>query len=377
MPTLLERLRRPWAGAALSLLATSMLAAPWLADAQIDRLERLGTRLNLLVTRGTTEEHRVQANGVPRLNYARVASRENFNPVYTAMYALHYHQESHPEAQRHVVLPYYHIYAPPSASQVEAEARFLACADDLLQHSTQERRAGQALVLWKYGFPWPSYHLQPGWLSALAQGLAAQVLFRAHHLRQDPHFRLAAVQSLRAMVLRQDLGGTALPDQGGLWFEEYSDTQAIHTYVLNGHMHSLVALWEAVHQEALPEFAPALQQGFSSYLQQRARYVVPTRDWTDYDRVGNPANWKYHHVNLALSEELAALMGQPNASMTALVGPPPSFFTREFLRNRPNPIDLTILGLAWLELVSMGLLLGAIWRWGWPKLRPRRLHDAD
>lgn len=114
---------------------------------------------------------------------------------------------------------------------------------------------------WRYGFEWriggPQLTLEPGWTSALAQGLALSVLAEAHDAAGDTRYEQAARAGFQFMMRPVEDGGVRTDMDGGLWFEEYPTDPP--SYVLNGFVTALIGLDDA--RELVPEAGAAFAEG--------------------------------------------------------------------------------------------------------------------
>jgi D-glucuronyl C5-epimerase C-terminus len=115
------------------------------------------------------------------------------------------------------------------------------------------RRAARWLVRaqapdggWRYEFPWQVADvelLQPGWMSAIAQGQAISLLTRLHVVTGRRAFLRAARRAVRPFRIGVRRGGVRRRAFGGPWFEEYPTT-AGPSLVLNGAMFGLLGLYD-------------------------------------------------------------------------------------------------------------------------------------
>lgn len=101
-----------------------------------------------------------------------------------------------------------------------------------------------------YSFEWsrsPEVTLQPGWVSAIANGFAIRGLATAYKCTQnESYLDLAAlyVDAFR-IVNRKDKQSpwiSYVDDYGFLWFDEYPSDSDGPSFVLNGHVHALLGL---------------------------------------------------------------------------------------------------------------------------------------
>ncbi len=98
---------------------------------------------------------------------------------------------------------------------------------------------------WRYRFRFtvqgfPALH--PGWVSAMAQGQAMSLLWRAYRLHPAPAFRAAAVRAVGVFSRSIGSGGVVGDFDGVPWYEEYPTRPGSH--VLNGYLFSLLGLYD-------------------------------------------------------------------------------------------------------------------------------------
>lgn len=124
-----------------------------------------------------------------------------------------------------------------------ARASFLAQAQYFL-------RAQREDGAFPYEFASPRYGAQSGWLSAMAQGMAASVLLRAHALTAEPKYREAALRAARPLALDISKGGVSFIRDGAVFFEEIASADPVH--ILNGHLCAAFAVWELTEHKIAP-----------------------------------------------------------------------------------------------------------------------------
>lgn len=147
-----------------------------------------------------------------------------YNPVTVANYALHNYELLYNGSDH-------------------ARAKFLAQAQYLLR---SQREDGA----YPYEFAVPRYGVGPGWLSAMAQGLAASALIRAHYLTGNSAYREAALRAARLFSLDVSHGGVSFIRNNAVFFEEIASADPVH--ILNGHLCAAFAVWELTQQDLAP-----------------------------------------------------------------------------------------------------------------------------
>lgn len=187
--------------------------------------DALGDYLNygLIVHHRESDTLRFDENGVPMLKYD---GSFHYNPVTVAEYALSEYGR--------------YLLGESSA------AGLLAGADALA--AVQDQRGALP-----YSFSWRHYlesrPYKPGWTSAMAQGLALSVYYRAYSVTGDPRYIEAGNAALSYLNTSVEEGGVrdtldALDAQldSHVIFEEYVTDPAVYT--LNGFMFTMLGLYD-------------------------------------------------------------------------------------------------------------------------------------
>jgi heparosan-N-sulfate-glucuronate 5-epimerase len=128
-----------------------------------------------------------------------------------------------------------HLEGEPTAEE------FFRFADWLMEHATPGIAGG---LVWRADMPVAKYGLQPGWISAMAQGQAISVSLRAHALSGEERYLEAARAALSPLLTPVSEGGAQNSIDGIPVLEEYPTPTA--SAVLNGW---IFALW-GVHELA-------------------------------------------------------------------------------------------------------------------------------
>lgn len=140
------------------------------------------------------------------------------------------------------------LYNPVSIAQYGLYCHGRLCEGD---ESARDPFLNQARYLrdnqgtdgtYRYDFEHPAYGLLPGWISSLAQGEAASLLFRAYANTRDESFLNAACAALTSFTRDVAQGGVSFLRGNDVFFEEYA---ACPVHIFPGHIASAFALWEA------------------------------------------------------------------------------------------------------------------------------------
>jgi heparosan-N-sulfate-glucuronate 5-epimerase len=178
----------------------------------------------------------------------------------------------------------------------------LLAADWLVRH---QRDNGA----WLYRFPFTVSGFPPlarNWVSAMAQGQAMSLLWRAHRLRPRAAYRRAALRALRPFERSIGDGGV-VSDFGGVpWYEEYPTQPASH--VLNGYGFSLLGLYDVAPWS--DRAARLFRVGVASL---RARLARFDRAGGSYYLPGLPASRYYNGVHVDLLTAIDSV--RPSATL--------------------------------------------------------------
>jgi heparosan-N-sulfate-glucuronate 5-epimerase len=166
-------------------------------------------------------------------------------------------------------------------------------------------------LLLQYNFPLPIYNLKAPWFSAMANGLALQVLTKAHELTQDFRYLIAAKSLLNAFFIEVKDGGITYKDSPyEWWYEEYAsnDKNAKISRVLNGMLFTVVAIYD--YYKYTNDFDAKLlfDKGINSIKKEISKYN--DNGYSYYDLLRNPSN-KYHKIHVDLTKKLYHITGEP------------------------------------------------------------------
>lgn len=123
-----------------------------------------------------TESVKYDKSGIPSYNYGTVEGKYiglQRNPVTISNEALNFYKE----------------YQNGSPKNETAKQLFMNNADWLVRNVvTKELNASYPYSTYEYTFPWPYYSLDPPWRSGIPQGLALEVLVKAHELTGEKRY---------------------------------------------------------------------------------------------------------------------------------------------------------------------------------------------
>lgn len=149
---------------------------------------------------------------------------------------------------------------------------------------------------WRYDFPFTIRGFAPlkrGWISAMAQGQAMSLLWRASKLSRRPSYRRAALRALRPFAKPVARGGVVASFDGVPWYEEYPTRPG--SFVLNGYLYALLGLYDVAPWSR--GAARLFDRGFTSLRAQIARFDRPGGS---FYMPGLPASNFYNGVHVDL-----------------------------------------------------------------------------
>jgi peptidoglycan/xylan/chitin deacetylase (PgdA/CDA1 family) len=157
---------------------------------------------------------------------------------------------------------------------------------------------------WRHHWPMHTYHLEPPWVSAMAQGEAASLLVRLHVARGGEDLAEGARRALEPMYRALDDGGVRSVLAGHPFLEEYPTRPPSH--VLNG---AIFALW-GYYDVGVGLDDERARRGFEYCAAGIAAGIdrYDTGRWSRYDlyphALANLASPAYHSLHI---EQLRAL----------------------------------------------------------------------
>jgi heparosan-N-sulfate-glucuronate 5-epimerase len=197
---------------------------------------------------------------------------------------------------------------------------WLEAALGAARHFRDEQRADGG---WAHLAPMRhTYVLEPGWLSAMAQGEGASLLVRAHWATGDDRFAEAAVRALRPMAKELEEGGVRAPLGSGWFLQEYPTEQPSH--VLNGGIFSLWGLYDVAIALDDAHARSEFEAGVDALAANIQRW--DTGAWSLYDlvpgRLENVASSFYHalHIDQLRAMQLIAARPEVDAATERFVG---------------------------------------------------------
>lgn len=268
---------RPWAAAALAVLALAVLTPQARAST--------GPYLDSVDWAPIDDATVVGPEGVPQTRYSWGLED---NPVTICQWGLQ-HWSWWTDTHR----------------QADLDAA-VAGADWLVRH----QRADGA---WEFDFDFngAGVSMQAPWISAMAQGQAMSLLVRAYSVNPNADYLDAAERALDPLQKTIADGGVAADFDGVTWLEEYPADPSQH--VLNGFEYTLIGLADLGDESLVAQ--QLLDAGAAALEARIGRYDLPAEHTQYYAALGAgrvPSRFGYPKYHAVLTRALAALTGREN-----------------------------------------------------------------
>jgi hypothetical protein len=196
--------------------------------------------------------------GIPYVSYSDGSS--GFNPTTIAQYGL-----------------------MASTKQDEKSLKIVQkVANWLVEHQSSD---GSWVYDFRYENPDLDLKLNPGWKSAIAQGNAISLLVRAFNLFRDQRYLDAAYNAVPVLFVPVESGGLQRPIDGMMFFEEYPDPNK-GIYVLNGHLYTVIALYELAKVNDDKKIKDLAFQSARTGAAILERYTIPGTFYSKYALAG-------------------------------------------------------------------------------------------
>jgi heparosan-N-sulfate-glucuronate 5-epimerase len=220
---------------------------------------------------------------------------------------------------------YYQNYLNDSGDKKSKEY-FLNTADWFVKHAKEKQIDGFHYSLWVYDFPWPFYGgLTPPYSSALTQSAGIKILILAHNMTGDKKYLDAADKTFGSFLVDYDKGGVITreadkEDNSGdsssndsndnsIFLQEIAKPGYLKTYILNGHIFSLIDLWNYYEYTHDGNAAIVFNKGVK-YLKDNL-WKYDTGKWSYYDQIEDPASNGYQKIHTEQLAKLYNITGEP------------------------------------------------------------------
>jgi len=189
---------------------------------------------------------------------------------------------------------------------------WLTAAIDAANHFLDEQDDGGG---WLHPDPMRhTFHVEPPWISAMAQGEGASLLVRAHAASGDDRFAEAALRALRPMAVMTTDGGACAPLGGGFFLEEYPTDPPSH--VLNGGIFALWGYYDVAVALGDADARKQFEEGVGTLAENIDRW--DTGAWSRYDllprRLVNVASSFYHALHIGQLSAMQLLAPRPQVA---------------------------------------------------------------
>ncbi|NLT05436.1 MAG: hypothetical protein GXY03_03905 [Solirubrobacterales bacterium] len=205
---------------------------------------------------------------------------------------------------------------PVTTANIGLQAHAFYLVDGRRAHRRLALRTATGLVraqeggVWRYAFPFTvggmGETLEPGWISAMSQGLAMSLLTRAYEMTGRRVYLRAAVRALRPFRTTVPRGGVVRRYEGRPWYEEYPTPTP--SYVLNGFGFTLLGLYDLAAHSA--EARKRFRGGYAALLAALPRFDAGSTSWyhlghmTKGPQARFPASPAYNHIHVLLLDAL-------------------------------------------------------------------------
>lgn len=205
----------------------------------------------------------------------------------------------------------YSKYATKAPDADAARARFLEIVDWLVAH--QDEHGGWPFAYKSDWWPARAATLEPGWYSAMAQGLEISSLVRAAYLTGDGKYLDAARRAVAVLRTRVEDGGVLRCVFGHTFYEEYP-TEPMSN-VLNGYIYSVIGLYDLAQITSEPIYDQYFEEALATIRALISYYDLggfSSYDLSHLQHPGsppNPTNWGYHAVHISQLSWLLTVTG--------------------------------------------------------------------
>ncbi|KRE08162.1 hypothetical protein ASE61_00660 [Bosea sp. Root670] len=140
-------------------------------------------------------------------------------------------------------------------------------------------------ITWSYPLPlyYTTFTVFPGWSSAFSEARAIHALIYAARVSRDRQYLDLAVRAAKAYGTPIEDGGLVGRVDGLPFYEEVPVPGEHSPHILNGHLYSLVALYDLAKETGDPAIKSIADQGLATI--EKLASLYDTGYWTKYDLV--------------------------------------------------------------------------------------------
>jgi hypothetical protein len=164
-----------------------------------------------------------------------------------------------------------------------------------------------------FTLPYPPYTIHPPWRSAMAQGLAIDVLSKAYNITSDTEYLDSAKKLLNAFFVDVKDGGVSYIPQDlddGWWYELLANDQGIEPRILNGHMFALLGVYSYYNITHDPSAKFIFDKGILALKQNLPKYDAKD-GYSYYDISKKLSQLFYHRVVVQQLQDLYDITKEP------------------------------------------------------------------
>ncbi|MCB8999477.1 MAG: hypothetical protein H6540_05340 [Bacteroidales bacterium] len=152
--------------------------------------------------------------------------------------------------------------------------------------------------LYENDYDWPGYKMTSPWRSAMNQGRAIQALLKAFEITGDSSWLMYANKSMNTLYTEVQDGGVTYKDEKGYWYEEYADSGAPQSRVLNGMIVVLQGLSDYYKVTGDTSALFLFNKGVEAVKNSISMY--DNNGHSNYDILKKPAKAWYHNFHVRL-----------------------------------------------------------------------------
>lgn len=350
------------------LLCGAICLGIFLSDQLEPFLQFPAIRIMDAVSSGRFKGHVRDEKGVPLINIRR-GNIMYYNPVYISMYAFAYYDIWQQSNKFDYFIRYYDLQSIKSISKEKASSEFINLANWLKDNISIYKIGKLEYGVWVY--PIDCGICKAPWISAMAQGLAMEVLALAWQVTQDKSYLHASRLALNSLFVEIKEGGATYKDASDAWWYEEDVPAPEHRdkqpRILNGMEHVLISLFNYYNITHDRKAHFLFEQGFTALKKDISKFDLSW--WSLYDLEGTIANYKYQQININLTKKIFTITKDPlfYDMYIKWLHQKTHFIKREFIYQKPNYHDVVILSLSiflsWVCLVAIYILYTLTKKW--------------
>lgn len=299
----------------LALMMIWILFITFCFDKYAYEISEFNNGIRVFVTMGKPAVREFDSAGLP-VSYSTRQGKMFRSPFYVIHYGILYSDA----IQERALQKGFHWRNDPSMvfwnlpPPAKTKEYFRNCAEWVLEKI--DYTTGRAHLIYDFEWPYRGYpngRLTPPWWSGLTDGYAIILLLRAYDVFGDIKYIRAAQELYESVLTPIAKGGSLNEVNGHPWIEEYVDPKVNAkdmSFVLNGMVYASFGV--DAFERCKPISAGMAQKLYESIADNLETFDL--RGWSYYDRIGTPANMKYHRIHVALLHNLEQTTGDTRYS---------------------------------------------------------------